>query len=135
MGQAKLSLTHSLRPGPEELGFNVSGSDIWCLAFPSEQSAGEWLLKQTFTGDFIYATRRWCSLRNRQPTPSSSTCHRRPFRSQLVVAWKSGKISPNVFYYSIIAVTTAMGAAAASTYGLFNFTAWCQVPCSLEVGR
>lgn len=93
----KLSFTHSLRPGPEELGFNVSGSDIWCLTFPSEQSAGEWLLKQTFRGDFIYAARRWCSLRNKQPTPSSSTCHWRPFRSQLVVAWKSGKISPNFF--------------------------------------
>jgi hypothetical protein len=91
----KLGFTHhSLRPGPEEeLGDNVSGSDIWCLTFPSEQSAGEWLLKQTFTGDFIYATRRWCSLRNKQTHAIQLDMSLAPFSfATLLLRGKAAKV-------------------------------------------
>ena len=72
---------------------------------------------------------------NKQPTPSSSTCHWRPFRSQRCCCCveKGQKVHRMFFYYSIIAVT-CHGAAAASTYRFFNFcrgAANCHAACKL----
>lgn len=55
------------------------------------------------------------------------------FATLLLLRGKGAKSSPNVFYYSIIAVT-CHGAAAASTYRFFNFcrgAANCHAACKL----